>query len=197
MRDREKMTRLRYGNTNTFLINGLLVDTGCAGTLRAFYRALKQSGNTLKDIRYVLATHYHPDHMGLVGELAGQGVRHLLMDVQKESIHMADRLFERDGLPFVPLDEARATVISCGESRAFLARLGIAGEIIHTPSHSPDSISVILDSGDCLAGDLEPPEYLEAYDDNARLKNDWERIFSFRPKRIWFAHAPERTVSGA
>ena len=197
MRDSENMTRLRYGNTSTFLMNGLLVDTGYAGTMQAFYRTLKQNGKTLKDIQYVLATHYHPDHMGLIGELAGQGIRHLLMDVQKESIHMADRLFERDGLPFVPLDEARATVISCGESRAFLARLGIAGEIIHTPSHSPDSISVILDSGDCLVGDLEPPEYQEAYGDNAQLKNDWERIIALHPKRIFFAHAPERTVPGA
>lgn len=188
------MIRLRYGNTNTFLVNGLLVDTGYAGTMQAFYRALKQGGITLKDIQYVMATHYHPDHMGLIGELAGQGIRHLLMDVQKESIHMADRIFERDGLPFVPLDETRATVISCGESRAFLAQISIAGEIIHTPSHSPDSISVILDDGDCFVGDLEPPEYLEAYGSNAQLKNDWERVFALHPKRIFFAHAPERTV---
>ena len=34
--------RIRYGNTNTFLVNGrLLVDTDYAGTMRAFYGALK------------------------------------------------------------------------------------------------------------------------------------------------------------
>lgn len=190
------MIKLKYGNTNTFYINGLLVDTDYAGTLNAFYKAVKKSGIEIKNIQYVLATHYHPDHMGLVGELTKQGVKLLLIDVQKGSTHASDYIFERDKLPFVPVNESQATVISCGESRAFLAGLGISGEIIHTPSHSPDSISLILDSGDCFVGDLEPFEYLQAYDDNVPLKADWEHIFSLHPKRIFFAHSPERMASG-
>ncbi|MDE6732408.1 MAG: MBL fold metallo-hydrolase, partial [Oscillospiraceae bacterium] len=57
------MIRLRYGNTNTFFINGrhgnLLVDTDYAGTLPAFYKEIKKYTITLRDITYVLATHYH------------------------------------------------------------------------------------------------------------------------------------------
>jgi glyoxylase-like metal-dependent hydrolase (beta-lactamase superfamily II) len=72
------MRRLKYGNTNTFFVQGskssLLVDTDYAGTLTAFYRALKQNDIRIKDIDYVMATHYHPDHMGLIGELMEQGV---------------------------------------------------------------------------------------------------------------------------
>lgn len=188
------MIKLKYGNTNTFFVDGLLVDTDYAGTLPAFYKALKKNGITVRNIRYVLATHYHPDHMGLIGELVRQGVKLLLVDVQKDAVHTSDYIFERDGLPFVPLNEAQATVISCGESRAFLERLGIAGEIISTPSHSPDSVSLILDHGDCLVGDLEPYAYLEAYDDNTQLQDDWARIQAHHPKRIYFAHAPEKTL---
>lgn len=188
------MIKLKYGNTNTFFIDGLLVDTDCAGTLPAFYRALKQNGIMVRDIRYVLATHYHPDHMGLIGALVTQGVKLLLVDVQKDAVHASDYIFERERLPFVPVDATQATVISCGESRALLAQLGIAGEIIPTPSHSADSVSLILDEGDCLVGDLEPYEYLEAYDDNAQLQADWAHILSHRPKRIFFAHAPEKTL---
>ena len=81
------MLRLKYGNTNTFLIGGsrssLLVDTDYAGTLSAFYKSLKQSGIRVRDIGYVMATHYHPDHMGLVSELMKQGVKLLLLDVQR------------------------------------------------------------------------------------------------------------------
>lgn len=51
------MIKLRYGNTNTFLIpchNGfLLLDTDYAGTLPAFYKAIKQNGIKLSDIVYV------------------------------------------------------------------------------------------------------------------------------------------------
>lgn len=61
-----EMVRLKYGSTNTFLVRGaqgnLLVDTGYAGTLQSFYKALKCKGIRVKDIAYALATHYHPDH---------------------------------------------------------------------------------------------------------------------------------------
>ena len=82
------MLRLKYGNTNTFLVEGrkgyLLVDTDYAGTLPAFYKALKQKDIKVRDIDYVMATHYHPDHMGLIGELMKRGVKLLLMDIQPE-----------------------------------------------------------------------------------------------------------------
>lgn len=146
---RETMDILKYGNTNTFFIRGdrggLLLDTDYAGTMPAFYQALKKAGIRLADIQYVLATHYHPDHMGLVGQLMELGVRLLLVDFQKESVHDSDRIFEKDRIPFRIIDESEATVISCAESRRFLASIGISGEIISTPSHSADSVSLVLD----------------------------------------------------
>ena len=86
--------KLRYGNTNTFLVPGngeyLLVDTDYAGTLPAFYKALKAAGVQMKDIAFVLATHYDPDHMGLIPELMKQGVSLLLMDTQTGDVHFPD-----------------------------------------------------------------------------------------------------------
>ena len=85
-------------------------------------------------------------------------------------------------------------LISCAESRDFLAGLGISGEIISTPSHSPDSISLILDNGDAFVGDLEPLDYLPAYDENAALKRDWEQVLAHHPRRIFYAHANEKVL---
>lgn len=194
-REMKAMIRLKYGNTNTFYIpgrtGGLLVDTDYAGTIYAFFKAIKDNRIAIKDIEYVIATHYHPDHMGLISELMKQGVKLLLMDVQQSFVHFSDRIFEKDKLPYAPIDESSATVISCAESRSFLARMGIAGEIIHTPSHSDDSVSLMLDDGTCFVGDLEPYEYLQAYEENLPLKNDWTRLLAFHPTRILYAHAPE------
>ena len=57
------MKKLRYGNTNTFFLEGsnggLLIDTDYAGTLSAFFRAIKAAGITVREISYVMATHYH------------------------------------------------------------------------------------------------------------------------------------------
>ncbi len=70
--------------------------------------------------------------------------------------------------------------------------MGIEGEIISVPSHSEDSIALILDNGICFAGDLEPIEYLDAYDNNSKLRYDWELVMSYNPKMIYYAHANEK-----
>ena len=193
------MIRLRYGNTNTFYIpgksGGLLIDTDYAGTLQAFFRALKTNHLELNDISYVLPTHCHPDHIGLIGELQHLGVKPLLVDIQLATVHFPDEIFGRDKhLRYASIDEKQATIISCDESREFLRSIGIEGEIISTPSHSEDSVSVILDCGDCFVGDLEPFEYLDGYENNLQLQKDWSLILSRNPKRILYAHANEKAI---
>ena len=96
-----------------------------------------------------------------------------------------------DELIVQPIDESQANIISLEDSRAFLKELGIDGQIISTPSHSADSISLILDEGIAITGDLEPQSYIDAYADNEALKADWEKILSFHPHRICHAHANE------
>lgn len=193
------MIRLKYGNTNTFFIPGancnLLIDTDYAGTLTAFYKAIKINHIKVSDISYVLATHYHPDHIGLVSELMKQGVKLLLLDVQAENIHYSNHIFSRDRhLNYTPINETNAVKIGCNESRAFFCDMGIAGEIISTPSHSDDSISVILDDGTCIVGDLEPIDYLYAYEKNSKLRKDWQLIMGYSPTTIYYAHQPEKQI---
>ena len=55
-------------------------------------------------------------------------------------------------------------------------------------------ISLILDSGECFVRDLEPIEYLAAYDQNDRLNYDWELIMHYAPKKIYYAHANEKIL---
>lgn len=193
------MIKLRYGNTNTFYIpgsdGGLLVDTDWAGTLPLFFKAIKTAGIEMKAITTLLVTHYHPDHMGLAGELQRLGVKLLVVDVQRMFVHASDEIFARDKhLSYRAVDESAATVISCAESRDVLKGLGIDGEILHTPSHSEDSVSLALDDGSCLVGDLEPLAYLAGYEENPALESDWEQLMRRRPKRILYAHANEQKL---
>ena len=194
------VTKLKYGNTNTYFIRGakgsILLDTDYAGTLQMFYKEIKKNGISLKDITYILVTHYHPDHMGLIGELVTMGVKFLVMDTQVPNLHFSDDIFSRDKtLSFLPsVPEDKAEVIACKDSRAFLAALGINGEIISTPSHSEDSITLVLDNGDCFVGDLEPMEFMDGYEENKALQSDWEKVMSFSPRVIHYGHAPERII---
>lgn len=193
------ITKLKYGNTNTFFIRGihggLLVDTDYAGTLPAFYRAIKEKNIRLSDISHVMATHYHPDHMGLISELMKQNIRLLLPDIQEPYIHFSDEIFAREKrLNYQPINRNDAVIIRLDESRTFLKNMGIMGEIILTPSHSKDSVSLILDSGECFVGDLEPMEYLDGYGHNESLQKDWQLITSHSPKIIYYAHANQKIL---
>ncbi len=108
--------KLRYGNTNTFLIRetnvNLLIDTDYAGTLPMFYKELKKNNIRLSDISCVLATHYHPDHIGLISELMELGVKLLLVDTQADYVHFSDEIFNRDKrIKYAPINGKEAILI--------------------------------------------------------------------------------------
>lgn len=187
--------KLKYGNTNTYLVGALLIDTDLPGTLPALWWELKRQGISPDRIRYAFVAHFHPDHMGLVGELQQNGVTLILSGHQLASVHASDALFAREKRsPFVAVDERKAIVISADESRSFLRGIGIAGEIVRTKSHSPDGAAVILDDGNAFVGDIEPREYLDGYGDNPALREDWETILSHGVKTVHYGHANDQRL---
>lgn len=186
---------LKYDNTNTFFVRGsgtgLLIDTGWAGTLGGFFKAIKRNNIKTTDIGYVMATHFHPDHIGIIGDLQQLGITPLIIDVQREYVHGSDAIFAKSGEKFTPIDESGACVISCAESRRFLKSIGIDGEILSTPGHSPDSVSLILDSGEAFVGDLPPFDVKDGYDEPL-IKESWRSVMSFRPGIVYYGHANGR-----
>lgn len=184
---------LQYDNTNTYLIFGtkglLLFDTGWAGTFMKMCKALGEKGIKLQDIDYLLISHFHPDHMGIAGELAKQGVTVVVMESQEEFVHASDHIFERDKrFAYVPINDDNVKHLSFEDSRALLKELGIAGQIIPTPGHSEDSVSLMLDSGDVFVGDLYPLYELEVHEE-PDVQESWKRILATKPKRIFYGHA--------
>ena len=75
-----------YDSTNYYVIGGgksrLLVDVGWPGTLGKLLANLKRKGIAIEEIKYLLATHYHPDHAGLVQEVKSKGVRLMVVEGQ-------------------------------------------------------------------------------------------------------------------
>lgn len=193
------ITKIRYGNTNTFYVSGtnggILVDTDWAGTLPAFYRVIKNKVK-VEQIKYLLITHYHPDHMGIAGELMELGIKLLLLDVQKDYVQYSDPIFAKEkNRSYIPIRAEQATVITCQESRPFLNELGINGEIVHTPGHSDDSISLVLDDGSAIVGDLYTWESAMGYD-NPQVMNSWNLLISKGVKLAFYGHAIEQLIDG-
>lgn len=182
------MTILQYGHTKTYFINGLLIDTDYSGTINQFFKCIKESNININDIKYILATHYHPDHIGIVPELMKLGIKLIVIDIQKDYIHFSDNIYKKDKLPFEPIDESKIILLPINKGREFFKSLNIDGEIISTTSHSNDSITIIFDNGDCIIGDIEPESYIDIYKSNNKLKEDWDKINSYNTKKIYYSH---------
>lgn len=198
------VTELRYGNTNCFLVKGagtagstgaaanagaLLIDTGWAGTLPLFFGALREAGADVRDIRYLMVTHFHPDHCGIAQEIANLGVKIVVFDVQLDFVHSADAVFAKDKKSrFVPIVDADICVVPVAESREFLRSIGIEGEVFHTPGHSDDSVSLWLDEGALFVGDLNPLYELPLHE-GTEIGRSWERLLALHPRKVYYGHA--------
>ncbi len=165
----------------------LLIDCGWPGSLPALTAELKRKGISLNRINYLLVTHFHPDHAGLAGELSLQGVRLVLMESQPPFISGMEKLFLTKKLAFNPILPEISLLLKFSESRNFLSKLGLPGEILSTPGHSDDSITLILDEGSAFTGDLHPLQM--ATDDQVETTGkSWARIREHPISRIYPGH---------
>lgn len=66
-----------YDSTNYYLLEAkggkLLIDCGWPGTLPKLMAELKRKGISASEIKYLLITHFHPDHAGITQELKKLG----------------------------------------------------------------------------------------------------------------------------
>ena len=188
-----KVYELKYSNTNTYLIEGshgrILWDTGWAGSFPAFCREMGELGIPVQKVDDILISHFHPDHMGIAQEIASLGPVIVVMDKQEEYLHAADSVFAKEkNTHFHPIEDEKVRILTAAESRSFLEKLGIKGEILYTPGHSDDSISLCLDDGNFFVGDLNPLYELEMHQ-GTQISESWEKLLSRHPKTIYYGHA--------
>jgi glyoxylase-like metal-dependent hydrolase (beta-lactamase superfamily II) len=185
-----------YDSTNYYLIEAksgkLLVDCGWPGTLPKFNAELKRKGISLKEIKYFLVTHFHPDHAGMVQELKNQGIKFILLECQVGFIAQLTEMFKTKNYPYVEIKQNDSHILKVADSRKFLASLGLDGEILHTPGHSDDSITLIIDEGYAFTGDLHP-SFMNI--DHDVTQASWDKIRHHKISRIYPGHGPSSTVS--
>lgn len=185
-----------YRSTNFWVVSAgtsrLLVDLGWPGTMHTLRGNLARMGVPLKELRFGFATHYHIDHAGLAQDLKLAGVPLLVPDVQLEWIpRLRDHVKPADNFTEITLHDN--VVIPLGESRTVLAGIDIAGELLHTPGHSPDSVSLLLDDGSVFTGDLTHPTLVTEAD--ADVTNaSWCLLIDRGATTVYAGHGPIRRL---
>jgi ribonuclease/clavin/mitogillin len=179
-----------YRSTNYYVLEikggRLLFDCGWPGTFPQFAAKLKRKSLSPAEIAYVLASHFHMDHAGVVQEFKNLGAKLILLKSQIGFPQKLNDFMQHRREPFLPINECGNLILNFTESRTFLASLGLEGEIISTPGHSDDSITLILDNGYAFTGDLTPRMLVT--EENHAAKESWERIYQHKITRIFPAH---------
>ena len=203
----------------------VLIDTGYESDWALFSRRLKEAGVSLSDISHLVLTHHHDDHCGLLNNVsqanrairivmsyrapgflatgandrthgAGYvtgGVKRLISLMQR-----MDKEFDRTWRthPFPPYACRETDVLIEGEKNLAEVGIGLSGRIIETPGHTTDSISVLLEDGDCFVGDAAA-NFLQfagtkycvvLVEDIEEYYKSWGKLISAGARRILPAH---------
>ena len=155
------------GFLHAYLILGertIVVDAGYPRMAGGVLAALERLGVQSRDVSLILLTHGHLDHLGGITRLrerldAPVAIHSADAEIARTGrdrpLHGSD-LFGRVFAAFAPRTAPAFEPDIIHEGELDLALFGVAGRTIHTPGHTPGSVSIVLEEaaicGDLLAG---------------------------------------------
>ena len=179
-----------------------LIDAGLPGSRARIARQASRLGRSLDELTRIVLTHGHPDHVGGVRELAGEGVEVFLHPADVHNLHTGVRdLLRRPSrgrfFGFVSRTPDRLTPLEDGMVLPVLGGL----EVIHTPGHTPGSVCLYAPSlralwvGDALERRRRGVTFASRlYSDDIRLARKSVRRMAERDvETLVFAHYPPWT----
>jgi len=182
---------MQENNCNSYLIGGdlpILIDPGHQHLVKHLINQMEKDGNRLEDIRLVIATHIHPDHFEASQTFARGGVLMALHQEEEKFMHEVGRGFYGAfgmEMPNIKID----FFLKEGE-----LKLGTKTfQVLHTPGHSPGSISLYWPEKKALfTGDVVFPMGVGRTDfpggDGGLLRDSIEKLSRFDAEWLLSGH---------
>ena len=169
-----KIHPIPMGPVNGYVVQGegvIMIDGGNPDQADDFLRGLEGASVKPEEIQLIVVTHGHYDHIGSVKEIKEITGAKVAMH-QREKDCLEKSVDPPPPPPVTPWGRILGKLISMaasassievpatgvdivlGDEDLSLVEYGIPGRAIYTPGHTSGSVSVLLETGDALVGDL-------------------------------------------
>jgi len=195
----------------------IAIDAGQPRKGEIFVRAVESVAVKPQDVKLIVLTHGHWDHIGSAGEIKALTGAPLAM--HRSEVNWLEcsltplspgvtpwgRVFNalhKVLMPLVKVPPAKVD-IQLDDDGLSLMDYGIPGQVLYTPGHSSGSMSVLLDSGDAFVGDLAMNRFplrlspgLPIFaDDPAAVVDSWKRLIELVASTVYPAHGRPFPIS--
>jgi glyoxylase-like metal-dependent hydrolase (beta-lactamase superfamily II) len=217
-----KIHRITMPRVNAWLAGfggkWLMIDAGKPDSVNLLASGMASLGLSPTDINLLVISHAHFDHVGGAGFVKRKGGMPVAIHKTEADLLRSGSFEISDGLnafgrlkifigrhiaprSMFAFEPVTPDLIIEGERR--LDDFGFPATIIHTPGHSPGSISVLFDKGDLFIGDLaitqhmpgiwrHMPFYGSSIED---IKMSWRALLARGAKHVYPSHGRDFPAS--
>jgi glyoxylase-like metal-dependent hydrolase (beta-lactamase superfamily II) len=201
------------GFVQCYLVQGdglIMIDAGMPGQAGTFAKATAALGIQPRDIRLMVITHGHFDHTGSAKAIKDLTRAKIAMHRQdKDCLEVPLRRPPRGATPWGRVLVGALGVVASspqiaptqvdvvlGDEGCSLVEYGIPGRVIYTPGHTMGSVSVLLETGEALVGDLAMnalplrlgPGLPALAEDIQKVRESWRLLLDAGAKTVYPAH---------
>ncbi len=207
------------GIDHCYIIQGekvIMIDGRDPKQIKGFMKAIERLSLKPEDIKLIVLTHGHWDHIGSAKEIKDvTGGKLALHQREKDWLEKSlkplpsgvtawGHIFVKIMAIFMPLVHIPATNvdIALGDGEFPLTEYGIPGKIVYTPGHSIGSVSVLLETRDAFVGDLAMSKFPLCLspglpilaEDMQKVRASWKLLMDAGAETIYPAHGKPFSV---
>ena len=181
-----------------------LIDTGIKKKRAQLEQELIEAGCSPGDLKLIIITHGHIDHVGNAAYLRDiHGAKIAMHGGDSAMVNSGDMFIDTQGGIVIGLAGAFMKMLGLSDYERFapdivledgqdLSPHGLDATVIHTPEHSEGSISIRTVEGDLFCGDLfnntNKPEKASIIQDPEKLEASVEKIRASEYKTVYPGH---------